>query len=123
MIKALLLVGAGGFLGSILRFLCYQYIDKYITGSFPIATFTVNIIGSLIIGMVVGFSLRENMLTAEWRLFLAVGFCGGFTTFSSFSNDNISLIQHGEFLSLLSYISTSVIIGIAAVYLGIFITK
>lgn len=123
MIKALLIVGTGGFLGSALRFLFYQYIDKYLNVVFPLATFVVNIIGSFALGLVIGLSFRENSIGPEWRLFLATGFCGGFTTFSSLSMDAFGLIQQGRIIAFLLYAVASIILGISATALGIILTK
>lgn len=116
MIRDLLLVGAGGALGSMLRYggnLLHLYDGK----SFPVTTFLINIIGSFVIGLVIGYSFK-NGSSASWKLFLATGICGGFTTFSAFSFENLSLLQNGKiFLSLL-YVVSSVVLGIAAAWLG-----
>ncbi|HOZ79358.1 MAG TPA: fluoride efflux transporter CrcB [Ferruginibacter sp.] len=114
MLKEFLLVGAGGALGSMLR---YAGNLLYHSKSFPLATFVINILGSFAIGMVMGWCLR-NESSANWKLFLATGICGGFTTFSAFSFENLLLLQNGKiFLSLL-YITGSVVAGIAAAWLG-----
>jgi CrcB protein len=83
MSKQLLLVGFGGFIGSVGRYLLSGLITKGFPNSFPIGTFTVNVLGCLIIGVIYGISERFGWLTQEWRLFLATGICGGFTTFSA----------------------------------------
>jgi len=114
MLKEFLLVGAGGALGSMLR-----YTGNLLQQgrSFPLATLVINILGSLVIGMVMGWCLRSET-SANWKLFLATGICGGFTTFSAFSFENVQMLQNGKiFLSLL-YISGSVVFGIAAAWLG-----
>ncbi len=81
-------------------------------------TLTVNVVGSLIIGFLAGVASRSEIMTTDMRLFLMVGICGGFTTFSSFTNENMMLIQNGQILTALMYISASVILGLAAVFLG-----
>ena len=97
MIKTLLLVGTGGFLGSVSRFLASRFMQDNFPSAFPFGTFFVNITGCLLIGLIYGFSERSSLLTAEWKMFLAVGFCGGFTTFSTFANENLALLRDGAF--------------------------
>lgn len=123
MIKLILLVGAGGFAGSIARFLSQQLILRYYPSSFPWGTLIVNIVGCFLIGVVYAFSTKGNLLSPEIRLLLATGFCGGFTTFSSFAYDNISLLREGELFYTFLYIAASVTIGLLAAYAGIFIVK
>jgi len=86
--------------------------------SIPVGTLSVNILGSFIIGFLTGLSERNASFTTEWRLFLMVGICGGFTTFSSFTHENLTLMHNGQFLSILLYTSLSIILGFIAVYLG-----
>lgn len=123
MIKSLLLVGTGGFLGSISRFLASRYFQNNFPSVFPIGTFLVNVTGCLLIGLIYGFSERSSLLTPGWKLFLAVGFCGGFTTFSTFANENLALLRDGEFFHFLLYTGLSVILGITATFFGVLITK
>ena len=106
MIKNLLLVGLGGGIGSMLRFGTALLINNKL---FPYATFAVNIIGSFIIGVV--FALSR-------KLFFAAGICGGFTTFSAFSLENMGLLQSGKYVIALTYIIASVVLGIVAAFLG-----
>ena len=115
MIKNLLLVGLGGFFGSMLRYLVW-YFQK--TQIFPVSTLIVNITGSLVIGVVIGLSIRQPEFSNNWKLFLATGLCGGFTTFSAFSIENLQLLMDGKYPSAILYISISVISGIAAAWLG-----
>lgn len=123
MSRILLLVGTGGLIGSIARYLTASYFTKVFPSSFPYGTFIVNIVGCLIIGIIYGLSERFNWLTPEWRLFLATGICGGFTTFSSFAYENIKLIQDGNFLIFSIYSITSFAIGLFAVFIGLTLTK
>ena len=118
MIKQLLLVGAGGFAGSIARFLVSRIDFKVYFFSIPLGTLTVNVVGSLLIGFLVGISDKSTILTADLRLLLMVGLCGGFTTFSTFSGENLSLMQSGQYLSVLIYTGLSILLGFLAVYLG-----
>jgi fluoride exporter len=123
MFRTILIVGLGGFIGSILRYLSQLAAGKIFSPSFPMGTFIVNLLGCFIIGVVFAMSEKGNLLTAEMRLFLAVGFCGGFTTFSTFSNDNLMLLKDGSILLLLANIVGSVLLGIVAVYLGIVLIR
>ena len=123
MIKTLLLVGTGGFLGSVSRFLASRLIQSNLPSAFPFGTFFVNITGCLLIGLIYGFSDRSSLLTPGWKMFLAAGFCGGFTTFSTFANENLALIRDGEFFHFLIYTGLSVFLGIAATFFGVVVTK
>jgi len=116
--KQLLLIGFGGFIGSIARFLVSKLNLTWHFMSIPMGTLIVNVVGSLIIGFLAGIASRSEIMTTDMRLFLMVGICGGFTTFSSFTNENMMLIQNGQILTALMYISASVILGLAAVFLG-----
>ncbi|HEX2396365.1 MAG TPA: fluoride efflux transporter CrcB [Bacteroidales bacterium] len=123
MFKQILLVGFGGFIGSVGRYFISRLNLNYDILSIPIGTLTVNVLGSFIIGFLTGIATKSELLTMEWRLFLMVGICGGFTTFSSFTNENLMLLHNGQYLSVLIYTSLSVILGFAAVYLGYILTN
>ena len=116
MFNQFLLVGLGGFIGSVLRYAVYLLFR---THSFPLGTFLVNIAGSFIIGLIIGLSLiKGNFMNEQWRLFLATGICGGFTTFSAFSMENIHLLVEGKIIACLMYICGSVLFGLAAAWFG-----
>ena len=87
MLKNLLLIGLGGFAGSIARYLVSRLNTHVEWFSIPIGTLTVNVVGSLLIGFLIGISEKSPILTVELRMFLMVGLCGGFTTFSSFTGE------------------------------------
>ena len=123
MLKQLLLIGAGGFVGSVARFLVSRLNTRVEWFSIPIGTLTVNVLGSLLIGFLIGISEKSPILTLEWRMFLMVGLCGGFTTFSSFSGENLVLMKNGQILPLLLYTALSILLGFTAVYLGYISTK
>lgn len=115
MIKNLLLVGLGGSIGSMARYAVSLIIK---TKLFPYATLSINIMGSFIIGLLFAMSIKEQGMSDNWKLFLATGICGGFTTFSAFSLENMGLLQSGKVGMALTYIILSVILGIAATFLG-----
>jgi CrcB protein len=123
MLKNILIVGFGGGIGSIARYLCQKYMYEWNPHPFPFGTFLVNILGCFIIGLVYGLSERGNLLTPEWRLLLATGFCGGYTTFSSFAFENVNLLKNNDFLYFGLYAGGSVILGISFTFFGMAILK
>jgi CrcB protein len=112
MIRNLLLVALGGAVGSVLR-----YLISSINTSFPWGTFTVNVLGSLLIGLLVGF-VSKGVLSPEMKLLLVTGFCGGFTTFSTFANESFGMMKAGDVMLMALYVGASVIISILAVWGG-----
>jgi fluoride exporter len=120
--RLLLLIGTGSFIGGISRYLLSLFIQSKFLSAFPFGTLGVNILGCLAIGLVFGLSDRGN-LTQEWRLFLATGICGGFTTFSAFSNETLGLIHDGQHWHALTYVIASVVLGLLATFTGFFIIK
>lgn len=123
MLRMILIIGTGSFIGGVARFLTSRLIQNLTISSFPLGTFIVNITGCFLIGLFYGLSERGNIMNDELRIFLTVGLCGGFTTFSTFTNENVSLIRDGNFFHFLLYTGLSVFIGIAATYLGNVTTK
>ena len=123
MVKSLIIVGFGGFIGTIARFLIARYFQVSISSLFPWGTFIVNILGCLIIGMIYGISEKGSFMSPEVRLFLTVGICGGFTTFSTFSNDAFLLLKQQEWIRFAFYTSLSFFLGLLAVYAGRIFTK
>lgn len=120
-IKDILLVGAGSFFGGIARYLI-SLAMKGTSAAFPWATLTANIAGCLLIGILWAVLNRYNA-SNQLNLLLAVGFCGGFTTFSTFSKEGLCLLQSGNYLAFFLYAMGSVVIGIAAVALGFTLAK
>lgn len=120
--KLLLTIGTGSFIGGVSRYLLSQFIQsKYLT-TFPFGTLGVNILGCFLIGLVFGWSERGNM-TQDWRLFLATGVLGGFTTFSAFSNETIILLRYGQLWYAFAYICSSILLGILATFTAISLIK
>ena len=120
--KSFLLVFLGGGLGSGLRYLVTITMNQY-SKVLPFGTFTVNMLGCLLIGLILGYAQRENTLTSNQTLLLATGFCGGFTTFSAFANENLELIKNGELFNFSVYTISSVSVGILAVFIGFYLTN
>ena len=120
--KSLLLVFIGGGVGSALRYLIGKWLNSPDTG-IPYGTFAANILGSLLIGIILGLAAKNNSLNSNQTLLLATGFCGGFTTFSTFAYENHVLLKSGDFTSFAVYTIASFIVGFFAVFLGLYIIK
>lgn len=116
--STLLFIGLGGFIGTVLRYLSGQYVSKLFPQEFPYATLCINLIGCLAIGLVYGYFDKSLTNTSTWKSFLAVGVCGGYTTFSAFSIENLQLLRDGHFGSAILYIFISLIAGLALTFGG-----
>lgn len=123
MLKVLLLIGSGSFLGGIARFLLSNFIKNSVLSAFPFGTFAVNILGCFLIGLFYGLSGRTAFIGPELRTFLTVGFCGGFTTFSTFANESVTLLKGGSVFYFAAYIGASVFLGVLAAYGGNLVTR
>ena len=123
MIRSIFIAGLGGFIGTVLRFLISRYMQLHYMSVFPWGTFIANILGCFLIGIFFGISEKGNFMSPEGRIFLTVGLCGGFTTFSSFSNDALMLLQNKEILRFALYSGLSFFIGLVTVYVGRTIIK
>lgn len=123
MLKAFTLVGLGGAIGSIGRYLAAQYVQsKFVASGFPYGTMMVNITGCFIIGLIFGLAAKADMLD-EWKLFLVTGICGGYTTFSAFSYESISLLRSGNFMHFCMYLGGSVVLGLIATFIPVYILQ
>ncbi len=120
--KQLLLVFIGGGFGSIARFILAKYFNSSSDG-IPYGTFLANVLGSLLIGLILGFAAKNEALNSNQTLLLATGFCGGFTTFSTFAYENHVFLKSGDFMSFFLYAVGSFALGFAAVFLGMFLVK
>lgn len=118
MIKAMLIAGAGGFLGTCGRFLVSKLMHWMFTSPFPYGTFAVNVIGCFLIGLLCGWAEKTHLISPQMNLFLITGFCGGFTTFSSFSNDMYLLMQNKQWIYFGLYLGLSIVLGILMVMVG-----
>jgi len=120
--KEFLLVFLGGGIGSGLRYLFNKLLNPYISYFF-LGTFGVNVIGCLIIGFILGLSAKSTALSNNAVLFITIGFCGGFTTFSSFALENYGMLREGQITTFLLYTLSSIVVGILAVALGLWLSK
>ena len=123
MLKTLLLVGLGGGVGSIIRYMAGLYVHRYFPSTFPWGTLAVNVLGCFLIGLFMGLSDRSTSLDPNWRLLLVVGFCGGFTTFSALSMESIDLLQNNQAMTAFLYIGLSVVVGLSATLTGFLLMR
>lgn len=123
MLRTILIVGSGGFIGSVLRYLVQIFVERGMSTTFPWGTFVANMAGSFIIGIVFALAQKGNLLNAEWRMFLAVGFCGGFTTFSSFAYNNLTMLKEQAYGQFIMNVGGSLLLGLLAVYLGMILVR
>ena len=121
--NSVFLIFLGGGLGSVLRFVIGQYVSGKMESSIPLGTLVVNILGSFLLGALVGFIHKMNLASSQYVLFFTIGFCGGFTTFSTFAYENHVFLKSGDFMSFALYTIASFIVGFLAVFAGIYLIK
>lgn len=114
----MIIAGCGGFVGTAGRYLIGRFTSTFWSGSFPLSTFIVNILGCFLMGLFLGLLENSKTLTPQHSLLLLTGFCGGFTTFSTFSADMLQLISKGNWLLFAIYLGLSILLGIASVWAG-----
>jgi len=120
--KHAILVFIGGGFGSVLRFVIGKYLNSTASG-IPYGTFLANILGSLLIGIILGLAAKNSTLSQSQTVLLATGFCGGFTTFSTFAYENHVFLKSGDFTSFALYTIASFVIGFFAVFIGLYLVK
>lgn len=123
LLKNILWVGLGGAVGSICRFLAQKYLTQLYPHPFPLGTFVVNMLGGFLIGLFFGIATKHEYFTPTFRLLLMTGFCGGFTTFSAFTLEGIQLLNEQKFLIFTLYFGLSVLLGLIATFIGVWLTQ
>lgn len=123
MLKTIILVAIGGAAGSVLRYLTGFFVYRHFTTMIPVATLIVNVVGCFLMGLILGLLDKHHVEDLSLRWLLITGFCGGYTTFSTFSNENIILFQTGNAGLAFVNIAGNVIVGLAAVWLGLFVSQ
>lgn len=118
---SILLVFSGGGLGSVVRYLLGRWVNAWHNHHFPFGTLVVNVVACLALGYVVGIADHRQLISPSARLFWTVGFCGGFSTFSTFSAETLSLVQSGFHLSTVIYIVSSLVFCLGGVFAGLYL--
>jgi CrcB protein len=115
----IIMIAAGSAIGGVFRYLLTAYVQQHTGTEFPLGTLTVNIVGSLLLGIFLRYALGSQEISAETRALLTTGFCGGFTTFSTFSYESVRLLQDGDYRRAATYVLASVAVSLAAMFLGL----
>ena len=123
MIKALLIVGTGSFVGGALRYALSMFMRHICGQGFPWGTLAVNLVGCLVFGMVFALFGKHGTTTHPWCLLLTTGLCGGFTTFSTFAHESVQMLQGGQFGAFAAYVIASIVMGLAMIAVGYMIVR
>ena len=118
MIKSLLIVGAGSFIGGAIRYLLSTFMKNVCGSGFPWGTLSVNLLGCFLFGIIFAIFSKNNSTGNTLYLLLTTGICGGFTTFSTFAHESVQMLQHGNTFGFIGYVATSIIAGLAFMVLG-----
>ena len=116
-------IAAGSAIGGVFRYLAGGLAQRLLDTTFPIGTLLINVTGSLLLGIFVRYGLETHTITPEMRAFLTVGFCGGYTTFSSFSYETAALLEDGEWTRAALYVIGSVILSLLGMFLGFVLAR
>lgn len=116
-------VASGGAIGSLFRYWANVFVYKFFSPSFPFGTFFINVLGCFIIGVLYGISEKSELISSNVRLFLIVGICGGFTTFSTFSVESINLLRSREILYFFLNLGGQIVLGLMATVLGLVLMR
>jgi CrcB protein len=122
-LNTILLVGTGGFFGSIARYVTVRLVDGKLNGVFPYGTLLVNVAGSFILGLIMGVIYKQAAVSNNWKIFLTTGFCGGFTTFSAFAFENVNLFEQKLIGTSVAYTLISIVLGVCAVFAGMMLGR
>ena len=123
MLKSMIIVGIGSFIGGSLRYVTSTMMKNVCGQDFPWGTLTVNLLGCLVFGLIFALFSKYATTSSPWYLLFTTGICGGFTTFSTFANESMQMLQSGNIGGFIGYVSTSVIGGIVLIGLGYWIIK
>lgn len=118
-----ILVSAGGFLGAISRYMAGSFVGQATSAAFPLGTLLINVSGSFLLGFLYEIGTEHFAVSPEFRTFAAIGFLGAYTTFSTFSLETVRLIQDGSGLAALGNVAANIVLGLVAVFLGVFLGK
>lgn len=123
MLNNIILIFIGGGLGSVLRFIVSSNIAEKVSSGIPWGTFAVNVIGSFLLGSIIGLAHKMELASSQYLVLFTIGFCGGFTTFSTFAYENILAVKSGQFLVAILYTAISIVVGLIAAFAGLSIFK